>query len=165
MIEKVAALVLFFLCFVCFDDAHAEERFAKKYEGTKLNQGFAQLEDGTFYAVHDKKVVPANIPRTPEEIAAIHNRALIWLNQFSHWTGGRLQKKMPSNGIWKERKDGKDIRFFGNPYPKKTGFMTALRNMDYPQKVGEATNKPWVSGEDEGVATYTDAKNLLTASR
>jgi hypothetical protein len=67
--------------------AQAKE-YAKPGEGVRPNQRMIRLEDGTFFAREDKKVVSPGVVLTPKERIENHNRTIRWLNQFRYWAGG-----------------------------------------------------------------------------
>lgn len=65
-----------------------ERRFADPGEGILLNQQFILLEDGRYYAVKDKKVVPAKSVRTEQEALESRRLTIERLNLHRYWADG-----------------------------------------------------------------------------
>jgi len=66
---------------------------AKPGDGVLLNQQFVLLDDGRFYATHDRRVVPAGQVRTTKEALEARKIILDRLGRQRYWHSGSPPEK------------------------------------------------------------------------
>lgn len=86
-----------------FANAEGQKRYAKPGDGFAVNQPFVALDDGTYFAVHDRKIIPAEKIRTPDGVNKAKRRARYNLDRQRYWAGGEPGKDTALERFVKEQ--------------------------------------------------------------
>lgn len=97
VIIKVCVFCALYVCsmttLIETDFVNAEEKVAGHDDGVNLNQAFIALEDGTFYATRDRKVLKMGIVLDPHESAIFRRQVITRLNYYRYWSDGAVPKR------------------------------------------------------------------------